>query len=440
MNYDWYKTLQEIESNSSTLKKQEILKDYLTGKTEQDTLVQLLRLQNEFRINSYISDIDKLEKGFKKKLFEIASNSELTGKLNFIIDELYNDLKGSVRYKKEQWKSKLLEIAGACSETQQFKYISECITKTLAVGLSTAGFNKVVLQLGTIQPIEEFEVMLASKVQDSKVDLNNCYASIKKDGVNCTYFEGKFYTRNGRDIVIPHLEMELEQYKDKYVLFGELVSTTRQASAGIVNSALKLGLASDLPVDTLQIYVFDILPVEMYKAKQENNIPFQQRIELTKDILETDFVKILEHWKQTDENEVYRLNDYYYNQGEEGIICNKPDGHYEWKRSKSRAKIKAELDGEFIITGYSIHSKQDNWIGALSVVSQCGTITSDVGSGMTEEDRINLFNDKENLTGKIVTLRYNSIVTDKKDSTKKSLFLPIFKGIRMDKNIADVFI
>ena len=43
----------------------------------------------------------------------------------------------------------------------------------------------------------------------------------------------------------------------------------------------------------------------------------------------------------------------------------------------------------------------------------------------------------EDIVGKIITVKYNEVIQDKKKD-KKSLFLPIFVEIRLDKTKADI--
>jgi hypothetical protein len=44
----------------------------------------------------------------------------------------------------------------------------------------------------------------------------------------------------------------------------------------------------------------------------------------------------------------------------------------------------------------------------------------------------------EDIVGKIITVKYNEVIQDK-NKDKKSLFLPIFEEIRLDKTVADQF-
>ena len=73
-------------------------------------------------------------------------------------------------------------------------------------------------------------------------------------------------------------------------------------------------------------------------------------------------------------------------------------------------------------------------LGALVCESRNGNLKVNVGSGFSEEQRKEYWN--ENLVGKIVSVKYNEIINRKTDSVK-SLFLPVFMEIREDKTVAD---
>ena len=58
-----------------------------------------------------------------------------------------------------------------------------------------------------------------------------------------------------------------------------------------------------------------------------------------------------------------------------------------------------------------------------------------MGSGFTEEDRVNYLKEYPS----IIEVEYDSITEDKK-TKQKSMFLPIFKRSRYDKDIADTLV
>ena len=73
-------------------------------------------------------------------------------------------------------------------------------------------------------------------------------------------------------------------------------------------------------------------------------------------------------------------------------------------------------------------------LGGVNLESSCGVIKVNCGSGFSDDLRKELFN--ESTIGKIFELEYDSVTEDKK-TKQKSLFLPIFKQERFDKDEAN---
>jgi ATP-dependent DNA ligase len=120
--------------------------------------------------------------------------------------------------------------------------------------------------------------------------------------------------------------------------------------------------------------------------------------------------------------------------GEEGLVLKDPKGAWEDKRVKHQVKMKAELEADLRVTGLVPGAgKYKGKIGSLMVESADGEVMSAVGTGLDDDERS--YDPKEFL-GKIVAVKYNALITDKKTG-QKSLFLPVFVEIRDDKTVAD---
>lgn len=429
----WFETLLLISNTSSSNSKQDILESYFVENQNNEIMQCVFYLQLDYKINSYLSDINKLENNLGVTLSGlINSNLDLNSE-SYFLNTIFYPLKKSYRFKKLEWIETLKALASRCSDLVELDFYLKSITKSLTIGLSLKGYNKVVSKLN-LDLIQEFECMRCSSIADSKIDYSNCYVSVKSDGVNATYINRTFFSRNGGAVILDHIESELTSvFKDDYAIFGELVSTDRKSSSGIFNSILKLGINSKLPVTTLKLHIFDIIPINAFNNKEFKYFPFYKRLEILNSFKSGENFKILEHHKVSSIEEVYELNDKFYSQGEEGVIANDANGLIEMTRSKKRAKIKAEIDGDFKIVGYEQHKKQDNMLGSFKIESADGRVSANVGSGFSESDRIEFWKNKESLIGKICTVNYNSI--DEKNST---LFLPVFKEIRLDKDEADI--
>jgi hypothetical protein len=122
-------------------------------------------------------------------------------------------------------------------------------------------------------------------------------------------------------------------------------------------------------------------------------------------------------------------------EGEEGIILKDPEGHWEDKRVKHQVKMKAELEADLLVTGFTPGTgKYEGKIGSLMVESADGQVKTSVGTGLSDEQRGWDF--KTEFMGRIVAVKYNALISDKKTGDK-SMFLPVFIEVREDKTIAD---
>jgi hypothetical protein len=86
-----------------------------------------------------------------------------------------------------------------------------------------------------------------------------------------------------------------------------------------------------------------------------------------------------------------------------------------------------------MVTGTYPHKKKKNWIGGLTVTSSDGKVVVNVGSGLKDKDRKK---DPEEYLNKCVLIASNGLIKAENKDTY-SLFLPIFKGIRLDKDEAN---
>jgi ATP-dependent DNA ligase len=121
-------------------------------------------------------------------------------------------------------------------------------------------------------------------------------------------------------------------------------------------------------------------------------------------------------------------------EGEEGLVLKDPKGPWEDKRVKHQVKMKAELEADLRVTGFLPGTgKFEGKIGSLLVESADGKVKSAVGTGLDDEERSYA---AAEFLSKIVAVKYNALITDKKTG-QKSLFLPVFVEIRDDKKVAD---
>ena len=185
--------------------------------------------------------------------------------------------------------------------------------------------------------------------------------------------------------------------------------------------------------------IWDMIPYEDFKngssvlsykyrfnALEKNNFPGS--------------IKLVQYQIVEDLDQAREIFEKYLAQGEEGIILKDFSGKWEDKRVKHQLKFKAELDCDLEIIGYEEGTgKYAGKLGAFILSSRSNgkeVLTVKVGSGFNDDNRVDFWNIRDSLIGKIVAVAYNAKIKNKQGGI--SLFLPTFLEIREDKNIADL--
>ena len=132
-----------------------------------------------------------------------------------------------------------------------------------------------------------------------------------------------------------------------------------------------------------------------------------------------------------DEEQIIDLITWAKSMSMEGIMINISNAPYECKRSKNILKGKVFQDVDLKVIGFQEgNGNFENTLGALVVEYKGNKVA--VGSGYTLEERDNLWNKRESLIGKIITVQYFEESKDSKTGLV-SLRFPVFKQIRDDK-------
>jgi hypothetical protein len=210
----------------------------------------------------------------------------------------------------------------------------------------------------------------------------------------------------------------------------------RQSGNGILNKAIK-GTISDDEAKMIRATIWDYIPLEHF-ANGVYSVPYCSRFKLLGSafdrIPKREMVSLVETKEVGGLEEAWTIFEQYLTQGQEGIILKTFNGKWENKRSKSQIKFKAELDCDLVVTDYVYGTgKYEGVLGALICQTSDGLLSVGIGSGFTDEQRKLLT--PKNTIGKVVAVRYNSLIKNK--NGERSLFLPRILEIREDKDKAD---
>jgi ATP-dependent DNA ligase len=348
----------------------------------------------------------------------------------------------------------LTSILTRCS-ADDAEVIERIIEKDLKCGVSDSTANKAWPKL-----IHEYPCMLASAFEQKLVDKIKfpAIAQLKMDGMRFNAIvKGstcEFRSRNGKLIDIPNESFQhpfvamAAHYKTDMVFDGELLVVDitgkpldRKTGNGILNKAVK-GTMEEEESQSIRATLWDAIPIENFATGKFEEHYSIRLAKLSNAI--SDMVQSIPQWKhlvalvkhtQVDTPEMAQkvFLNYLYD-GQEGIILKDRFGIWEDKRAKHQVKYKGEFECDLICVGWDEGTgKNVGRLGALQLESSCGMLKVGVGSGFNDKDRDEIGKD---VIGKIVAVKYNAVVDDKRKDTK-SLFLPIFLEIRQDKTTAD---
>lgn len=333
--------------------------------------------------------------------------------------------------------------------------IERIIEKDLRCGVSDSTANKVWTGL-----IPEYPCMLCSAFEQKLIDKIKWPAivQVKMDGMrfNAIVRNGKceFRSRNGKLIDIPsELFAAPFIHMSKYwgidlVFDGELLCVgpfgkplDRKTGNGILNKAVK-GTMSEEEAATVRAVLWDYIPYDSFSVGMFTE-PYSVRFAKLSNAIDDckgmssvgHLIGKVESKKVNDQRETQKIFESLLDDDQEGIILKSMDGIWENKRAKHQVKFKGEYECDLLCIDWEEGTgKNVGRLGALQLQSACGKLKVGVGSGFTDADRDSITRD---VIGKIITVKYNAIVDDKRTDTK-SLFLPIFLEVREDKTAANV--
>ena len=321
--------------------------------------------------------------------------------------------------------------------------IERIIDRDLKIGASEGTINRCWKDLVTVYP-----VMLATAYEKKLVDKLEfpLIVQTKFDGMrfNAIVQNGavEYRARSGKEVLLlGSLDKEflaLAKGMDAIVFDGELLvrrdgkTLSRQEGNGILNKAVKGTIGADeaaMVVCTL----WDAIPFEGNFAVGESHLTYENRLKLLRTpindrimIAESHYVKSLE--------EVNKIFQKALTKGEEGILLKDPRAGWQDKRVKHQIKFKNELECDLECVAWQEGSgKYTNMLGALVLRSSDNKVNVAVGTGFSDAMRGSITSNS--VIGKIVSVKYNSLITDV--NGEMSLFLPVFVEVREDKKKAD---
>jgi DNA ligase-1 len=333
----------------------------------------------------------------------------------------------------------------SAKKTEWNDWYMRILTKDLRCGVSEATINKMVKKVNPAYQIPVFECQLAhdSANHESKV-CGKKLIEVKLDGVRVltiVYPDGRVnqYSRNGKELVnFGHIKSQFEQIAtgllEPWVFDGEIMSSSFQDLMKQVHRK------SDVAADDAVLNLFDCIPLVHFKAGKWN----------AKQSFRTEHItNFVEHHKDTlthvralsqelvdldsekGQKRFKEINAQAIAGGYEGIMIKDPDAGYECKRSVAWLKLKPFIEVSLTVVGTEEGTgKNEGRLGALIAegIEEGKLIRTNVGSGLTDENRIAYWADRKSLNGNVIEVRADAITQNQDGSF--SLRFPRFLRFR----------
>lgn len=322
-----------------------------------------------------------------------------------------------------------------CVPDEQRLYI-ELLSKTLRLGVTAKTVNKAIPGL-----IPVWEVQQAFPIDTYPIpEDEEFWLTQKLNGTRATFHQGRLRARSGTEYKgLDHIVKEIMFIAMAgFVLDGEL--TLKDKGNLSDNEAFRkaTGIINSDSEDKSEICytVFDIIPLQTFE-ENGNDINYSVRRlildELAKS-LDKDGAKyvsvlpVLYHGK--DQKQISSLLDKMVAEDKEGLIANL-DVPYKRQRHRGILKIKRFYTMDLpIVRCEEGTGRLAGTLGAFVVDFDGNEVN--VGSGFSDDQRREFWENKENLIGTLCEVKYKDISSDKSKGGK-SLQFPIFVGLRTDK-------
>jgi DNA ligase-1 len=340
-----------------------------------------------------------------------------------------------------------VELTMSIATIEQWNdFYRRILIKDLRCGVSEKTVNKMAKKANKDNyKVPVFECMLAhdGANHESKI-VGKKLVEPKLDGVRCITVVDHLkktvtqFTRNGKVLenfthITEALEKEIDNIGRSYVLDGEVVSNDFQALMKQVHRK------DNVQAQDAKLMLFDIIPLTEFQAG-ESVLGQKRRTELLrtfKALFETmgcvDIVdqKLFDLDVLTEEIAFKDFNKQMVEEGYEGIMIKDPNAKYQCKRStawlKQKPFIEVSLEVKDVEEGTG---RNKDKLGAFICegLDDGKQINVNVGSGFTDANRDEFWNNRDTIPGQIVEVRADA-VTQNQDGTY-SLRFPRFLRFR----------
>lgn len=331
-----------------------------------------------------------------------------------------------------------------CLPAEEQRVLVNCINRDMDCKVSESLINATWKDL-----IYSFPVMLAGKFNEktakpfyeAEASGSGMVVQLKCDGGRMTYVTSSKagYSRNASQLLTHNHFDFMNTMFAGYAVDGELLAIntktgkfeSRKVSNGLYTKAVRGTLTAEEAAQ-LHFVVWDLIPLGEFKSRK-GTTPYKERLAKLESIVNDShqYGSRISLVKSKLIRTVREAETFYAEMlasGEEGAMLKLLDAPWEDDRSGNVLKLKSFVDLEAKVIDWEEGAgKYKGMLGALRC--KVGDIEFSVGTGFSDTDRKTFT--KEYSIDKIVTVKYNEIITSKNRKTR-SLFLPVFLNFRFD--------
>jgi len=294
--------------------------------------------------------------------------------------------------------------------------------------------------------IPTFDVALANKYQDraKKVffDKEIWVASRKLDGCRCicrvdSKGKARFFSRKGKEFfTLEKVRNDVEALCLENIVFDGEICLVDDNGNESFDGIIKLIKRKDYNIEHPKYKIFDLMSAADFD-KQSGDIVFWDRYMNLKTVILKGVnatLDLVEQWKIKSTEHFEDLRAQAIAGAWEGLIIRKNVG-YEGKRSDNMLKVKEfeteemkvirTINGPIRVIENGIDVEKE--LLSAFVVDYKG-FEVNVGSGLSQEQRVLWYKNPQNIVGKYITVKYFEVTHDQKGST--SLRFPTFVCVR----------
>ena len=353
----------------------------------------------------------------------------------------------------------ILDAADKCHIPTWNIFYRRVLIKDLRAGIDAKTINKVLEKLSATEPeaknliIPIFSCQLAHdgmKPEHQKKLTGPKMLDIKLDGVRLLTILDKEqntitqYTRNGKvnenfTEIRESLIGVMNLIPGSVVLDGEVISPS-----GFQDLMKQVNRKDNINTAKTRLAVFDIIPLQAFtqgicKITQEKRHEIISNLESSGLLKEHTgglvyvIPKMYANLSTPEGQKSFKeFNKQAIEDGYEGVMVKDPFAPYELKRSFGWLKIKPHIETSLPIVALEEGTgKYENMLGAIVCEGEDDgrKIKVNCGSGFSDEDRTEFWNNRENMKGMIAEIKADAMTLED-GSDIWSLRFPRFKGLR----------